>query len=202
MKLYYAPGACSVSPHIVLQESGLKYEVEKVNLGEGKTESGADFKAINPKSQVPTLQLDDGSILTEGAVIVQYIADNAPNADLIAKPGTMERYRTQEWLNFTASELHKTFSPLFRPTTPDAYKATVIQTLDRKLNDLERHLKGKQYLMGDKFTVADAYCYTILRWSPRGNIDLAKYPTVKAYYDRVGARPKVQDVLKAEGLPA
>lgn len=202
MKLYYAPGACSVSPHIVLQESGLKYDVEKVNLGEGKTESGADFKAINPKSQVPTLQTDDGSILTEGAVIVQYIADHAPNADLIAKPGTMDRYRTQEWLNFTASELHKNIGPLFRPTTPEAYKTVAMQTMDRKLGDLERHLKGKQYLMGDKFTVADAYCYTILRWSPRANIDLAKYPNVKAYHDRVAARPKVQEVLKSEGLTA
>ncbi len=202
MKLYYAPGACSVSPHIVLQESGLKYDVEKVNLAEGKTEGGADFKAINPKSQVPTLQLDDGSILTEGAVIVQYIADNAPNADLIAKPGTMERYRTQEWLNFTASELHKTMGPLFRPTTPDAFKEISMQTMDRKFNDLERHLKGKQYLMGDKFTVADAYCYTILRWIPRTKIDLSKYPNVKAYHDRVAARPKVQEVLKSEGLTA
>lgn len=202
MKLYYAPGACSVSPHIVLQESGLKYDVEKVNLGEGKTESGADFKALNPKNQVPTLQLDDGSILTEGAVIVQYIADNAPNADLIAKPGTMDRYRQQEWLNFTASELHKNIAPLFRPTTPDAYKEIAGQTMDRKLNDLERHLNGKQYLMGDKFTVADAYCYTILRWTPRAKIDLAKYPAVKAYYDRVASRPKVQEVLKSEGLSA
>ena len=148
------------------------------------------------------MQTDDGSILTEGAVIVQYIADHAPNADLIAKPGTMDRYRTQEWLNFTASELHKNIGPLFRPTTPEAYKTVAMQTMDRKLGDLERHLKGKQYLMGDKFTVADAYCYTILRWSPRANIDLANYPNVKAYHDRVAARPKVQEVLKSEGLTA
>lgn len=202
MKLFYAPGACSVSPHIVLRESGLKFDLDKVNFAEGKTESGLDFKAINPKSQVPTLQLDDGSILTEGAVIVQYIADNAPQSGLIPQAGTMERYRVQEWLNFTASELHKNIAPLFRPTTPDAYKEIANQTMDRKLNDLERHLKGKQYLMGDTFTVADAYCYTILRWTPRAKIDLAKYPTVKAYFDRVAARPKVKEVLEAEGLTA
>ena len=140
--------------------------------------------------------------LTEGAVIVQYIADQAPQSGLIPAAGTMERYRVQEWLNFTASELHKNIAPLFRPTTPDAYKEIANQTMDRKLNDLERHLKGKQYVMGDKFTVADAYCYTILRWTPRAKIDLAKYPAVKAYFDRVAARPKVKEVLEAEGLTA
>ena len=202
MKLFYAPGACSISPHIVLRESGLKFDLDKVNFAEGKTDGGLDFKAINPKSQVPTLQLDDGSVLTEGAVIVQYIADKAPQSGLIPAAGTMERYRVQEWLNFTASELHKNIAPLFRPTTPDAYKEIANQTMDRKLNDLERHLKGKQYLMGDKFTVADAYCYTILRWTPRAKIDLAKYPAVKAYFDRVAARPKVKEVLEAEGLTA
>ena len=202
MKLYYAPGACSVSPHIVLRESGLKFDIEKVNLAEGKTETGADFKAINPKSQVPTFQLDDGSILTEGAVIVQYIADHAPNSGLIPPAGSMDRYRVQEWLNFTASELHKNIAPLFRPTTPEAYKEIGNQVMDRKLNDLERHLKGKTWLMGDTFTVADAYCYTILRWAPRAKIDLAKYPNVKAYHDRVAARPKVKEVLATEGLTA
>lgn len=202
MKLFYAPGACSISPHIVLRESGLKFDLDKVNFAEGKTDGGLDFKAINPKSQVPTLQLDDGSVLTEGAVIVQYIADQAPQSGLIPAAGTMERYRVQEWLNFTASELHKNIAPLFRPTTPDAYKEIANQTMDRKLNDLERHLKGKQYLMGDKFTVADAYCYTVLRWTPRAKIDLAKYPAVKAYFDRVAARPKVKEVLEAEGLTA
>ncbi len=202
MKLFYAPGACSISPHIVLRESGLKFDLDKVNFAEGKTDGGLDFKAINPKSQVPTLQLDDGSVLTEGAVIVQYIADQAPQSGLIPAAGTMERYRVQEWLNFTASELHKNIAPLFRPTTPDAYKEIANQTMDRKLNDLERHLKGKQYVMGDKFTVADAYCYTVLRWTPRAKIDLAKYPAVKAYFDRVAARPKVKEVLEAEGLTA
>lgn len=202
MKLYFAPGACSVSPHIVLRESGLPFEIEQVNLAEKKTKDGGDWFAVSPKGQVPVLKLDDGNILTEGAVIVQYVADKAPQSGLIPPAGTMERYRVQEWLNFIASELHKNFGPMLRPTTPEAYRESNMQTLARKFGDLEKHLKGKQYLMGDKFTVADAYAYTILRWAPRAKIDLAPWPTVAAYAERVANRPKVKEALAAEGLTA
>ena len=202
MKLYFAPGACSVSPHIVLRESGLPFDIEQVNLAEKKTKDGGDWFGVSPKGQVPVLRLDDGNILTEGAVIVQYIADKAPQSGLIPPAGTMERYRVQEWLNFVASELHKNFGPMLRPTTPEAYRESNMQTLSRKFGDLEKHLKGKQYLMGDKFTVADAYAYTILRWAPRAKVDLAPWPTVVAYAERVAARPKVKETLAAEGLAA
>ncbi len=200
MKLYYAPGACSLSPHIALRESGLKFDIEQVNLGEKKLKDGGDFLAVNPKGQVPVLQLDEGGFLTEGAVIVQYIGDKAPKSGLIPAAGTMERYRTQEWLNFVASELHKNMGPLLRPTTPDAYREQAMAVINRKLGDLEKHLKGKQYLMGDNFSAADAYCFTILRWGPRAKVSLDAFPTVKAYFERVGARPKVKEALAAEGL--
>jgi glutathione S-transferase len=200
MKLYYAPGACSLSPHIALRESGLKFDLEQVNLGEKKLKDGGDFLAVNPKGQVPVLELDEGGFLTEGAVIVQYIGDKAPKSGLIPAAGTMERYRTQEWLNFVASELHKNFGPLLRPTTPDAYREQAMVVVNRKLGDLEKHLKGKQYLMGDHFSAADAYCFTILRWGPRAKVSLDAFPTVKAYFERVGARPKVKEALATEGL--
>jgi glutathione S-transferase len=200
MKLYYAPGACSLSPHIALRESGLPFEIEQVNLGEKKLKDGGDFLAVNPKGQVPVLQLDDGSYLTEGAVIVQYVGDKAPKSGLIPAAGTMERYRTQEWLNFIASELHKNMGPLLRPTTPEAYRETAVATINRKFGDLEKHLQGKQYMMGDTFSAADAYCFTILRWAPRAKVSFDAYPAVKAYFDRVGARPKVKEALAAEGL--
>lgn len=161
MKLYYSPGACSLSPHIVLREAGLSFDVEKVDLKAKLTEKGADFTKVNPKGQVPTLQLDSGEILTEGPVIVQYIADKNPGAALIGAAGSMERYRVQEWLNHITSELHKGFSPLFNPATPDAYKDIARANLGKKFDALDKHLAGHQYLMGDKFTVADAYLFTV-----------------------------------------
>ncbi len=200
MKLYYSPGACSLSPHIVLREAGLTFDVEKVDLKTKQTETGADFTKINPKGQVPTLQLDSGEILTEGPVIVQYIADQKPAAGLIAAAGTMERYRVQEWLNHITSELHKGFSPLFGAATPDAYKEIARGNLGKKFDGLEKHLAGKQYLLGDKFTVADAYLFTVLNWGKFTGVDISKWSTLSAYHARVGARPKVQDALKAEGL--
>jgi len=183
MKLYFAPGACSLSPHIVLRESGAKFELEQVNNQEKKTKSGADYWGINPKGQVPVLEFDNGERLTEGPVVVQWIAD-----------------RVQEWLNFITSELHKSFGPIFRPTTPDAYKTISRENLSKRFDWLDKQLAGKQYLMGDKFSVADAYLFTVLRWTARINMDLAKWPNLKAYVDRVAARPKVQEALKAEGL--
>jgi glutathione S-transferase len=200
MKLYFAPGACSLSPHIVLEEAGIAAETEQVNNQEKKTKTGKDYWSINPKGQVPALQLDSGEMLTEGPVIVQYLADQKPASGLVPAAGSIERYRVQEWLNFITSELHKSFGPIFRPTTPDAYKTISRENLGKRFDWLDKQLAGKQYLMGDKFTVADAYLFTVLRWSPRVEIDIAKWPNLKAYVDRVAARPKVQAAMKAEGL--
>jgi glutathione S-transferase len=200
MKLYFLPGACSLSPHIVLRETGANFELEKVNLQEKKTSGGGDYMAVNPKGQVPVLELDSGETLTEGPVIVQYLADQNPAAGLAGAAGTMERYRVQEWLNFTTSELHKNFSPLFRPNTPDAYKDIARGNLSGRYDWINKQLSGKPYVTGDKFTVADAYLFTVTRWAPRVGIDTAKWPHVTAFMDRVAARPKVQEALKAEGL--
>ena len=199
MKLYFSPGSCSLSPHIVLRETGSDFELEQVNNQEKKTKSGKDYWTVNPKGQVPCLELDNGDKLTEGPVIVQYVADQN-GSGLAGKPGTMERYHVQEWLNFTTSELHKTFSPILRPTTPDAFKEISRANLGKRFDWIDKELAGKQYLMGDKFSVGDAYMFTVMRWTQRINVDLAKWPNIKAYMDRVAARPKVQDALKAEGL--
>ena len=200
MKLYFAPGACSLSPHIVLEEAGIAAETEQVNNQEKKTKSGKDYWTINPKGQVPALQLDSGEMLTEGPVIVQYLADQKPGSGLVPPAGSIERYRVQEWLNFITSELHKSFGPIFRPTTPDAYKTISKENLGKRFDWIDKQLAGRQYLMGDKFTVADAYLFTVLRWTARIEIDLGKWPNLKAYVDRVSARPKVQAAMKAEGL--
>jgi glutathione S-transferase len=202
MKLYFSPGACSLSPHIILREAGAKFELEQVDNREKKTKSGQDYWAINPKGQVPVLELDSGERLTEGPIIVQYIADQKPGSGLAPPAGTMERYRVQEWLNFTTSELHKTFGPIFRPTTPDAYKTISKENLGKRFDWLDKQLAGRQYLMGDKFTIADAYLFVVLRWAARVEMDLSKWPNLKAYVDRVAARPKVQEAMKAEGLIA
>jgi glutathione S-transferase len=202
MKLYYSPGACSLSPHIVLRETGIAFDLEQVDNREKKTKSGRDYWTVNPKGQVPVLELENGERLTEGPVIVQYVADQKPNSGLAPAVGTMERYRVQEWLNFVTSELHKSFGPIFRPTTPDAYKAISKENLGKRFDWLNGQLAGRQYLMGDKFTIADAYLFTVLRWAARIDIDLSKWPNLKAYVDRVAARPKVQEALKAEGLIA
>jgi glutathione S-transferase len=200
MKLYFAPGACSLSPHIVLEEAGIAAETEQVNNQEKKTKSGTDYWTINPKGQVPALQLDNGDMLTEGPVIVQYLADQKPGSGLVPPAGSIERYRVQEWLNFITSELHKSFGPIFRPTTPDAFKDLSKENLGKRLAWLDKQLAGKQYLMGDKFTVADAYLFTMLSWADRMKFDLSAMPNLLAYKDRVAARPKVQEALTKEGL--
>jgi glutathione S-transferase len=202
MKLYFAPGACSLSPHIVLRESGSAFDLEQVDNKEKKTKSGQDYWTINPKGQVPVLELDNGERLTEGPVIVQYIADQKPGSGLAPAAGTLDRYRVLEWLNFVTSELHKAFGPIFRPTTPDAFKAISKENLAKRFDWVNAQLAGRQYLTGDKFTIADAYLFTVLRWAPRIDIDLSRWPNLKAYVDRVAARPKVQEALKAEGLIA
>ena len=200
MKLYHSPGACSLSPHIVLREAGLPVELVRVDLKTKQIEGGADFKAINGKGQVPTLELEDGQRLTEGPVIVQYIADRVPASGLAPAAGTMERYRMQEWLNFISTELHKQFSPLFDPACEDSLKARQIERLGTRLDWVCKQLGNRDYLMCGHFTVADAYLYTVLSWSRHVGIDLAKWPTLSAYSDRVAQRPHVREALRAEGL--
>lgn len=200
MKLYYSPGACSLSPHIVLREGGFDFRLERVDLQSAVTETGADYKAINPNGYVPALQLDDGQVLTEGPAIVQYLADQVPEKRLAPPAGTMERYRLMEWLNFISTELHKGFGALFNPKLPDETKAVIKSQLVSRIEHANRLLTGKPYAMGDTFTVADAYLFTVLGWSKYVDLDLAPWPTLTAYLGRVAARPAVQAALAAEGL--
>ena len=200
MKLYFAPGACSLSPHIVLREAGYEFELEQVDNKAKKTKSGQDYLTIKSKGQVPVLELDNGERITEVPAIVQYLADQKPASGLAPANGTMERVRLQEWLNFTTSELHKTYGLFFRPTTPADFKVISKEHLGTRLNWLETQLAGKQYVTGNKFTIADAYLFTVLSWSPFASISLDKWPNIKAYVDRVTARPKVQEAMKEEGL--
>lgn len=199
MKLYYSPGACSLSPHIALAEAGLKADLVKVNIREKKTEAGDDYLKVAPKGQVPVLSID-GATLTEGPAIVQYIADKAPDKQLAPANGTIERYQLQEWLNLITSELHKSFSPLFNPAMSDETKNLFRDKIAKTLAYVDEKLAGKDYLMGSQFTVADGYLFTILRWAIAMKFDLAQYPNLKAYFDRVGARPKVKEAMLTEGL--
>lgn len=200
MKLYISPGACSLGPHISLMESGIPFELVRVNLGTHKTESGDDFNAINPKGYVPALQLEDGSILTENASIAQYVADKAPEKKLAPPPGTMERYRLQEWIHFIGSEIHKQFGPLFNPVCTEEVRKAQHERISNRLDFVEKSLEGKKHLLGDPFTVADAYFFAILNWTHRMGPDLKRWPKVEAYYQRMLERPAVQAARKAEGL--
>lgn len=200
MKLYLSPGACSLSPHIVLREAGLTFTPIKVNTKTKQMDGGGDYRAVNAKGYVPALQLDDGSVLTEGPAIVQYLADRAPSSGLAPANGTLERYRLQEWLNFITSEIHKQFSPLFDPTASDDIKQRQRDKLAGRFDWLSKQLEGKDYVMGKTFTVADAYLFTTVNWCQWTGIDLAKWPVLADYVKRVAARPKVQDALRAEGL--
>jgi glutathione S-transferase len=200
MKLYYSPGACSLSPHIVLCELGLAHVTEKVDLKSHTTADGVDFYSINPKGYVPVLQLDNGEVLTEGPAIVQYLADQNPTAGLLPPAGTLARGRVQEWLNFIGTELHKSFSPLFNPSSPDELKDSARTTISRRLGLIDKALAGQDYLAGNQFSVADAYLFTIVNWSGHMGIDLTPWPAVSAFQKRIGSRPAVQQALKAEGL--
>jgi glutathione S-transferase len=200
MKLYYAPGACSLSPHIVLLEAGLPYTLEKVDFASKKTSTGVDYLTINSKGSVPALQLDDGKVLTEGPAVVQYLADQRPDSGLAPRAGTFERYQLMEILNFITSELHKGFGPLFNPEASAELKATVKNALAKKFDWLSGFLGSRPYAMGNAFTVADAYLFTVLSWSGHVGIDLGKWPVLVAYQSRVAQRPKVQQALKEEGL--
>lgn len=200
MKLYYSPGACSLSPHIVLREAGLAFEPVLASTKTHKLQDGTDFYGINPKGYVPLLELDNGERLSEGPVIVQYIADQVPAKKLAPPAGTMARYRLQEWLNFITSELHKGFGPPFNPAFPEDAKPMFRAKLVERLTWVDGQLAGKAYLMGDEFSVADAYLFTVTGWSGYVGVDIAGLANLGAFMERMKARPAVQEALKAEGL--
>ena len=200
MKLYYSPGACSLSPHIVLREAGLAFEPVLASTKTHKLQDGTDYYGINPKGYVPLLELDNGERLTEGPAIVQYIADQAPAKKLAPAAGTMARYRLQEWLNFITSELHKSFSPLFNPAMPEEGKALYRTRLGDRFKWVDGQLAGKNYLMGQDFSVADAYLFVVAGWGKHVGVDISGLANLGAFMARVGARPAVQEALKAEGL--
>jgi len=200
MKLYYSPGACSLSPHIALREAGLSFDLVLASTKTKKLQDGSDFYAINSKGSVPVLELDNGERLTEGPAIVQYIADLAPASNLAPAAGSMARYRLQEWLNYITSELHKGFSPLFNPATPEDYKPVARAALMARLTWVNAQLEGKQYLMGDQFTVADAYLFVVSNWGQYVGVDVSGFEHLVAFRARVAARPAVQEAMKAEGL--
>jgi glutathione S-transferase len=200
MKLYFAPGACSLSPHIVAREAGIPIQLQKVNTKDKSIEGGGDFWKVNPRGYVPVLELDNGERLTEGPAIVQYLADQKPESGLAPKNGTLERYRVQEWLNFLTSEVHKQFSPLFRPNTPEDYKPIAKENIGKRFDWIEQQLAGKDYVTGKQFTVADAYLFVLTNWTRPTQIDLAKWPNIAAFNKRVAARPKVKEAMQFEGL--
>lgn len=198
MKLYFSPGTCSFSPHIALREAGLAVELLRVDLKTRTLADGSDFAAINPKGYVPVLELDDGTRLTEGPAIVQYIADRKPESGLAPQAGTLARYQLQEWLGFINSEIHKGFSPLFNPATPDGYKTIARDNLARRFDWLAGHLGAHDYLLGERFTVADGYLYTVLGWCQWVGIELKQWPALLAFQERIGERRSVREALAAE----
>jgi glutathione S-transferase len=199
MKLYYSPGACSLAVHIALREAGLTFDIEKVDLAAKKTERGTDYWTVNPKGYVPALQLDSGEVLTEVSAVLQYVADQKPEKALLPTAGTMARYRLLEWIGFITTELHKGFSPLWKPNTPEAYKPIVHETLAKRLQYVESQL-GSEYLTGATFTVADAYLFVVVSWARHLKVDLTPYAKLRALLDRIAARPAVKAAMTAEGL--
>lgn len=202
MKLYYSPGACSHAPHIVLRELGLVFDLDKINIRgtERKTQDGADYYTINPTGYVPALQLDDGRVLTEVGAIIPFLADQKPEANLAPRPGSFERTRLRQWLNFIATELHKNYSPMFRPGGLEEEKAAAIERLEKRYGIVRDVLKNRDYILGDSFTVADAYLYTVLRWARMLELAPPKWPELAAYIERIESRPAVQAAIEAEGL--
>ena len=201
MKLYYSPGACSLSPHIILREIGSTFELERVDGATKTTEGGEDFRLVNPKGYVPALRLDDGEVLTEGAAIVQYIADTNGTSELAPPVGTIGRARLQEHLNFVASELHKAFSPLFHADASEEAKAAAPANVARRFDHIEHILSdGRPYLLGETFTVADAYLFVVSSWAGPTGIGLDRWPSLTAFVERVRGRPAVKAAMAAEGL--
>lgn len=200
MKLYYVPGACSMAPHIALREAGLTFDLDKMDPATRRTERGEDYLKVNPKGSVPALRLDDGEVLTEVAVILQYIGDRKPESGLAPAAGGMARYRLAEWLNYISSEVHKQLGPLFNPKLPPEWRDNQLNLLGKRFDILAERLASHPYLMGDRFTAADAYLFTVMNWCKLFKLDLGKWPALTAYLARVAARPAVQAALKAEGL--
>jgi glutathione S-transferase len=200
MKLYYVPGACSMAAHIALREAGLSFDLDRMDPGTRRTEAGEDYMQVNPKGSVPALRLDNGEVLTEVAVLLQYIADRNPASGLAPAAGDAERYRLNEWLNFIATEIHKQYSPFFNPKLPPEWRENQQNLLRRRFDVLDRRLANHPYLMGEKFSVADIYLFTILNWSKRTRVDLDSWPALTDYLGRIAARPAVQATLRAEGL--
>ena len=200
MKLYYSPGACSLSPHITLHESGLKFEHLAAPTKTHKLDDGTDYYSINPLGYVPLLELADGTRLREGPAIVQYIADQVPEKNLAPANGTLARSLMQSWLNFIGTELHKGFSPLFNPATPEEYKVMAKKMLLSRLKWVDGELAGKLYLMGDAFSVADPYLFTVTNWAPRVGVDLSDFSNIAIFRERMLARPAVQTAMRHEGL--
>ena len=200
MKLYYAPGACSQAPHIVARELGLPVELTKVEFPAKRTVDGEDLLAVNPKGAVPTLRLDDGEVLTENAVILQFLADQKPGSELAIPKDGIERYRLLEWLNFIATELHKGFGPLWDPATPVSFKDATREALAKKFDYLQQRIGDGPYILGDRFSILDAYAFAVLNWTRIHSIDINRWPGLVAYLQRVGTRPAVQETLRAEGL--
>ncbi|MGC4060828.1 MAG: glutathione transferase GstA [Aquabacterium sp.] len=202
MKLYYSPGACSLSPNIIAREAGINLTLVKVDTATHKTAAGEDFYQINPKGYVPLLELDNGQRLSEGPIIAQYLADQAPQSRLVPAAGTLERYRVMEWQNYITSELHKSFSPLFNPAIDATAKAVFAESLHKKFNWISSQLEGRSYLTGENFTIADAYLFTVSGWSKFVQLDLSGYKHLQDFLARVAARPAVKEAMKAEGLIA
>ncbi|MEA3040530.1 MAG: glutathione S-transferase [Sphingomonadales bacterium] len=200
MKLYYAPAACSQAPHIAAREAKLPIDLAKVEFPSKRTADGEDLYAVNPKGAVPALKLDDGSVLTENAVILQYLADRAPGSGLALPADGIERYRLLEWLNFIATELHKGFGPLWNPATPDAFKEATREALGKKFDYLQEQIGEGPYILGEHFSILDAYAFAVLNWTGMHAIDIARWPGLAAYLQRVAGRPAVQETLRAEGL--
>jgi glutathione S-transferase len=199
MKLYYSPGACSLAVHIVLREAQYKFDLDRVDLAAKKTEGGEDYLAVNGKGYVPALKLDDGTTLSEVGAIIQYLADEKPRRNLAPKPRTTERYRLIEWINFTASEIHKALGDFFNPKMTPEWREARLERLAKRLDYLNKALGASEHLMGE-FSIADAYLYTVLRWTSIHKIDLSPWPNIQAYMERVAARPAVKKAMKAEGL--
>ena len=200
MKLFYKPGACSLASHITLRESGKDFTLDGVDLMKKRLENGDDFFAVNPKGQVPALLLDDGTLLTEGVAIMQYLADSVPDRQLLAPTSSLSRYKTIEWLNYIAPELHKGFTPLFRPDTPEDFKPTVRALLEKKMQYVNDALQDNQWICGSRFSIADAYLFTVLRWAYAVKLNMAGLSNIDAYMARMAERPAVAAALKAEGL--
>lgn len=202
MKLYYSPGVCSLAPHIALREAGLDFILEKVDAASKRTDAGRDFLTVNPNGYVPALEIESGVILTEGPAIMQYIADQAPSARLIPTAGSIERYRLLEWLNFITSEIHKSFTPLFKPATPAETRRSFKDLLAARFDHVERHLARRDYLLDSGFSIADAYLFVTTGWSGFVDIDLQNWPSITEFRRRIAARPSVKAALRAEGLSA